>query len=316
MNPKPSKMAVFTALMFVFIFVFAMAVPRVLAKNYSTVIDEDGIAVSSPASFLPKPVVNGSEAKETVFQARMLEYKVTKGDNLTKIEKRFGVKKSGLLSAVLNPKLAERNNPDLIFVGEKIKIPLYGIVPISSPGTAALPSLSDEMVMMTKAEYARMESNQARIAELTKSLEYEESRNGPELLSIIIAMLIALTFLILWMIENAKNTNLREESANKETKSAASLENSSPEEILALLRTVRWQELIMVNDMTLACDENGSPMTLKKAKEIVEKRSYLRSLTVNQSEEAMKTAKMNTRPAEINTSEHRMERMRSAETGD
>ena len=173
------KTAVFGAFTFVFAFVFAVSIPDVSAKDHGAVINSSssGSAVTSPDSSLSKPGLSVSETKETVLQARIHEYSVRRGDNLTKIENIFGVKKSVLLSAVLNPELAKRNNPDLIFVGEKIKIPLYRIVEDGSANGAVVPAftvsaLSDDMVMIPKEDFAKRQSeikaDQARIAQLTE----------------------------------------------------------------------------------------------------------------------------------------------------
>jgi LysM repeat protein len=64
----------------------------------------------------------------------MAKYTVTRGDNLTKIARRFGISLANLIRA--NPQIRD---PDLILVGQEIEVP----VPVRHPPPSPGPTLGD-----------------------------------------------------------------------------------------------------------------------------------------------------------------------------
>lgn len=317
MGFRPPKILVFLTVFVSAIIVNCLIYSPVYALNHETYIDPGDVdssavtvppASSSNESHLATPAV-----KENILSASMLSYKVViKGDNLTRVAKRFGVEVKDLLSEKVNFRLAQRKNPNLLYLGEVINIPVYKADSLFLP-----PLFSEKMVMMTKMDFSIMQiKHQGRIDNLTGEIEAQQTRNVLVTLSIIFIGLIALGFLVGGIVQTGKARRLEEELA-LQTEKVQSLEeglkiekalkrvekssfaNSSPEEILEALRTAKGTTLEVMNKLILTKDEVGNPVYLKNIEKFFEKpeRDFLRNLPVNQWEEVMKAIKTSPQPA-------------------
>lgn len=325
MGFRPPKILVFLIAVVSLIIGHCLIYGSVYAAHDEVFADPGVVKTISVPSVQSAPVP--AQEKEYVIRMEMLTYKVKNGDNLTQIAKTFGVTKSALLSSDINPTLAKRNRPDLIKKGETIWIPVYrieeGLKVDSSLLLGRMVMMSSIDLLFERADYKE------RIYQLTEDNKAFQSRYKFELALIIILVLLALGAFIWGSVQYSENIRMRgiisvtetlfKESLKEGLKKAApvSFANSSPEEVLEVIRTAKGMTLEKMNDLPLVHDETGSPTTLKKVREFMEKnRDYLSNLPVNQWEEAMKAVKMNSRSAENDPAESRKERMRSAETGD
>src|SRR3990167_1203581 len=304
MGFRPPKILVFLIAFVVFAFGHYFVNDAVYAAGSEVYVGSGSVesfGVNPLASGkIPEVLTATDGAKENVIIASLLVYQIKiNGDSLMRIANRFGVKLDDLLSEKVNPKLALRNNPDLLYFGETINIPVYR-AESAVAGTSLLP----KMAMMTqedlKAMRVRYESAMAANNKRIKELENDKFAMGA-----IIVMSLALVFLL--VLRHIFNRGSEKEKEKEyvgieilpEKTGKTNFENSSPVEILEALRTVRGRVLEIMNDLPLVYDESGkSPSTLKKIREFMDKRPYLRDIPVSQWEEAMRIMKMNPRSAE------------------
>lgn len=278
-------------------FVLGIFSPAFSARaNDKIYIDAGDSSVGEPLVTTDLVEENSSNNKisREPYVASILVYKVViKGDNLSRMARRFGVEIEDLVSE--NPGLAKRKNKWL-YLNETIRIPVY------KPDEKVLSSvLPEKIVLMAPAELAVITDQHAKsLAVADKKVEEVKGEESTRMLIAILVIVFFVILLLLVLLGNKYGSRRLYESIVSETTESkkVNFENSSPEELLEALRTARWHVLVSVSDMPLAHDENGNPTTLKKAKEFVGKRHFISGLTVNQSAEVIKARKNNPGQAE------------------
>src|SRR3989338_11060875 len=87
-----------------------------------------GIFLSALLCVSGTPSFAAEEGYVTILQQK--NYVVGYGDTLSGIALRFGTSVNGLMGGDLNPRLEERENPDLIYAGEDISLPYFNEVTV------------------------------------------------------------------------------------------------------------------------------------------------------------------------------------------
>ncbi len=203
---------------------------------------------------------SSAQTRETTI-LKPLRYRVTlPGDNLYRISRRFGVPMDRLLSAEVNPRLASRKNPKFLYLGETITIPVY--VNWTVPASAVFPS---DKVVLSAQKLNDLEktvlAHNARIADLTDENTKLKNAGTKSLNNAILFSLVSLfvAAVVLFLVYPFRNVSL---SRDNSSPSPLSFENSSPEDILALLRTAKGSTLVAVNKLAITEDESKNPVRL------------------------------------------------------
>jgi|SRR3989344_4528201 len=265
----------------------------------------EAVAVSAP----DEAVVSETGAcceRETVNVASKMEYRVRWGDTLFSLAKRYNTTVEELVSLELNPKLAnrvaERGNTDLIYAGETIVVPVYTLA-VREIETVA----PNELLVLPAEEVARLDvlrsaileeqAHNTVLREEKTSLELEKTaiehetevaalraeqlegqikqyESATTVFSVVVLMLVFLALCIGLVLEKIRKKKIKDP--------LFLFTNEAPPEILEILKTANGSTLTAMNDLPIASDERGNPVTLKKLREFIEKRPYLSDIPVRE----------------------------------
>jgi len=229
--------------------------------------------LSATSSFIAKAAPALNSAEFTTVQ-----HPVVKGESLLQIASDFGVTIDLILSPTFNPVLAKRNNPDLIYAGETITIPL--------PLPQASESTETKEPAAVRAQTSVSNSSQpiqpALAAETTMKGTSEAGTSS--FLFWGSSMLAGLSvFFLSWGLhfymrkpaaEAKERTTVQQESIA--TQKGASFHDMTPEELIEALGNVKARTLVQAMKMTIADDERRNQVLLGNVVQFVqhEKRSW------------------------------------------
>lgn len=281
---RTGVLSAFSILAILAIVVFFLS-PAIAADSKNVIVASyDSNNASS--GFTPE---NNELAKTVAVSVHPVRYKVRKGENLVLLARRFGVKVSDIRSPAINPKLAKRKNSNLLLAGERIMIPVYRVE--SSSNT--LSNISEEMVVMPKNDFAALKEHEkvqaSEVALLAGKLTEKENADTIKRVFIII-LLVGFLNLILIMFVWIAGNNKKRISVEKNTPKLPSLENSSEDEIIQILRTAKGEKLAKAMGLPIAYDETGkTPVLTRNIDRAIDKRPYLGQLPINAWADAMKS---------------------------
>jgi len=180
---------------------------------------------------------------------------VRKGETLTKIAKNFGVPMESILSSRFNSALAERNNPNLIFMDERIVIPF--------PATAAVKSVPLAPKVMA-----------SETTETTSVVSPTETFLNEGMSYVKIAFLLAVfmsvelfLFGVYFLVRDWRNKTPSEGKAANEVhgqeKCVSCMQGiTSAEGIIEALGEARVKDLIHAMHLPIVIDEKGNQVLL------------------------------------------------------
>ena len=245
-----------------------------------------------------------------------IEHRVKKGENLYRIAKRYGVNIDEIRSAELNPRLANRKNKNLLRHGEVINIPVYKIkstaqVELENTGFVSVGRVyssirtfgtytktPNDLVAMNSRDYNVLVQAVQDSKEKSKKIERLEdsvatARSWISIFTVMIIVLLALAGLLFYNLDKTiiEKRALRERlaEAEQETTNArnAAILPESPVDFIKLLEQANGNVLSLVADTPITYDEVGNPVTIKKIREFLTKRSYLKNATAKDWPQAM-----------------------------
>ncbi|HBH71372.1 MAG: hypothetical protein UU88_C0011G0001 [Parcubacteria group bacterium GW2011_GWC1_42_11] len=179
---------------------------------------------------------------------------VRNGETLTKIAQNFGVPIESILSSRFNSALARRNNPNLIFVDEKIAIPL--------PATTAVKSVPIAPKVATSS------------TETTPAVSPTETFLKEGMPYVKIAFLLAVftsvelfLFGVYFLVRDWRNKNTSEGKAANQVygpeKAVSCMQGvTSAEGIIETLGEARVKDLVLAMHMPIVIDEKGNQVLL------------------------------------------------------
>lgn len=190
-------------------------------------------------------------------------YTVKKGDNLTRIAKLFNIPMDELTSASYNPTIAARKNKNMLYKGEKIRIPRF---------RKELRPLSDvadtELLVMVKSDMVKLTNQLDKYEARIKELEAENAeRTSFERLLYSAILILAIALVISGSISSMRRTANRPRKVSKH-------------ETMKMIYELSGSEIAELLDEPLVYDEYGNPVSLKNAKVFlaIDKRARLREL--------------------------------------
>ncbi|MGB2580801.1 MAG: LysM domain-containing protein [Minisyncoccia bacterium] len=169
---------------------------------------------------------------------------VKKGETLTKIAKNFGVSIDSILSPRINAALVERNNPDLIFVNERIQVALPAVAVKSVP-------VVPEVTTGTTAEAG------LDVVE-NEGMQYVK-------IAFFLAVFTAVELFLLGVYLLARDWRSRttsEGTVDHEADDAKKEGMTSADGIIEALGEARVEDLVLAMHMPIAIDEKGNQVLL------------------------------------------------------
>jgi len=221
---------------------------------------------------------------ETYTVVSPIQYVVQYGDTLHRLSRRYQTTVEELVSQELNPQLAERGNPDLIYVGEVITVPVYELVqkPVEDIEEIDLLALPAKKVFDFEKAYSTLLVREKLFLETIESYEemdkaQEEEINGwavevaelervnKTLLKVVFVgfALLVLSLVLIIILGTRVSRNKK-----------ATLQDKRAEEVVVLLRTTPVNTLIEVLNSPITHDVDGArknPVALKNLEGHVKK---------------------------------------------
>ena len=226
------------------------------------------VNTGAPAPIEPAPIITKDE--RDVLVMKTYAYTVQRGDTLYKLSLRFNISIDSLRSPGMNPRLAKRKNPNLLYRGEVISVPLYTLA--KKPESALAPS---DLIVMTQNERLKAEARSTAAEEKTIAVQKRiEAWYRPALGIMMVLLLLALSAVaFVWLALRAA----RKHVSPAPVPVPEPVRLTRAEDILLALRETTGAELERLVDMPLTPDEVGNPVTIKKVKDFLAKREYLRA---------------------------------------
>src|SRR3989344_6343838 len=184
-------------------------------------------------------------------------YTAKRGDNLTHIAKLFNVPFDEVISTTHNPIISARKNKNLIYVGEKINIPLLRreLKPVDEV-------TNTELVILMKDELVQILDQSDRYAARIKGLENSNAAKTNLELALFTAILVLIVGLITIHLIHLEKRGQAVQHFPR---------NVSKHETMKMLKALPGSELTELLDETLAADEVGNPVAFKNAKDFLAK---------------------------------------------
>ncbi|MDO8601673.1 MAG: LysM peptidoglycan-binding domain-containing protein [bacterium] len=232
-----------------------------------------------PAGTTVAPIMTIDEREFVV--ADIFHYTVRRGDTLERIARRFNVPMGVLLERDLNPVLAARHNPNLVLRGESLAVPLYKLVSKPESEIAAA-----DPVIVPNIERIITEKRLAT-AEANAKNSKQAIRGWYKPITLGLLVLVVLLFVLVTVLARRPQKTL----TSAVSAAPVSVNENTASEIMGHMQAASGFELEKLVDLQLTTDEVGNPVTIKKVKEFLAKRQYLRDYPVSQWEGAMRLRK-------------------------
>lgn len=246
----------------------------------------------------PKPdIVNNTTDNKPapVNIATPIKHRVRRGEGLYRIARRYNVTVNEILSEKINPQLARRGNPDRLYRGEVINIPLYQVTTLAEAKPDDLIVVGALELMALKSLLKnRMLGETAELVGLRQSLAIAKKW-------IILGglTLVAMLVLVIMLLDRVTRKNNNEGAGldtskptripETTTEEIQALGPRTPEDFLEILQTADGRTLYELANLTLVTDEHGNPVTIKKIRDFLPKREYLNYVPVTRWNDAMRT---------------------------
>ncbi|HEY4507208.1 MAG TPA: LysM domain-containing protein [Candidatus Paceibacterota bacterium] len=147
----------------------------------------------------------------------LITYEVKYGDNMTKIAHKFDLKVEEITNPEINPSM-EKRDPDLIFPGELLNIPLYK--PRRSADAQDAARFDPEVFAVSIHDFTKLNSDINKLYVENIALKSSLESKDPELLYFKVSILLVIIF---WAISFFRNFLKFRKQAESNTASAGGL---------------------------------------------------------------------------------------------
>ncbi|MEK7151356.1 MAG: LysM domain-containing protein [Patescibacteria group bacterium] len=231
-----------------------------------------------------KTKLTGKAGDEYKFNKIMIpiKHRVKNGEGFLSIGRRYNVTEEDIRR--LNPKLANRKNKNPLLRGESINVPVYRIE-MRRDLARELAELKDNELIPMSFVKERSENNEffipmsivelkvmfdeTRAVAAQKDLELKQTRESLKMTQFISGTLAVMLLSLMGLI-------ISHEALKKHMKKPM-----LPQDFIESLQKADGNVLLSVVDMPIVFDEAKNPVTVKKVKEFVDKRPYLKDVPVS-----------------------------------